>query len=94
MKRSQNEDYQSDLRFIGESTKKVVDAPNRQSEHEIRVRLGPVHKSTGPVGILSRVQFCIVFVHVTASQQVQCICICGNISTGPMLLCTGPKPFP
>ena len=36
MKRSQNEDYQSDLSFIGESTKKVVDAPNRQSEHEIR----------------------------------------------------------
>ena len=54
-RRSQNEDYQSDLRFIGESTKKVVDAPNRQSGHEIRVRLGPVHRSTGPVGILPRV---------------------------------------
>ena len=32
------------------------------------------YRSTGPVRILSRVQFSTVFVHVTASQRVQCYC--------------------
>ena len=36
--------------------------------------LGPVHWSTGPVEILTRIQFCPVFIHVSKSQRVQCSC--------------------
>jgi hypothetical protein len=36
--------------------------------------LGPMHRSTGPVEMLPRVQFCTVFIHVAATQWVQCSC--------------------
>jgi hypothetical protein len=39
-----------------------------------RVRLGSSAQEHWTVGILPRVQFCTVFIHVTASQRVQCYC--------------------
>ena len=39
-----------------------------------RVRLGPVHRSTGPLGFCHVSSFVQVFVHVTASQRVQYYC--------------------
>jgi hypothetical protein len=44
--------------------------------------LGPVHSSTGPVEMLSRVQKLYKTGHVAESQRVQCS------------LCTEPKPYP
>jgi hypothetical protein len=44
--------------------------------------MGLVQRSTEPVEILTRVQFCQVF------------CTCVKISIGPVLLCTKPKSLP
>jgi hypothetical protein len=53
-----------------------------------------VYRSTGPVEILTRIQKLYKTGHVITSQRIQCFCTSVNISTGPVLLCTGPKPFP
>ena len=38
----------------------------------LRERLGPVYRSIKSVEMLSRVQFCTVFIHVSTSQRVMC----------------------
>jgi hypothetical protein len=37
--------------------------------------LGPVHRSTRPIEMLLRVQFCTVFKHMTVFQRIQYSCI-------------------
>ena len=55
--------------------------------------LGPVHRSTGPVKILTRIQFCPVFVLVSKSQRVQCSCAldpsCSPSKGKDCVQCTG-----
>ena len=67
---------------------------NGSSAHPSRTlskgnELGPVHRSTGPVEILTRL--CTGPVEILT--RVQFLYMCQNLN-GPVLLCTGPKPLP
>jgi hypothetical protein len=58
-----------------------------------RSGLGPLHRSTGPVEILTHVQNW-TRVKISMGLVLSSFSTCVKISTGPVLLCIGHNPFP